>query len=97
VKTGDTFDLRAALEEDKLLGLRLDLAWRLRLGGPSSWGISVSKRRETASGREGKPTHLLTLLANEGETPGDLLRQLATVFDQGPVEVGASYPVKETP
>lgn len=63
-------------------GIRIDICWRLRMHGPGSWGATISKRRDTKSGAEGKPTHLLTLIADPDQSPSDLLRDIATALEQ---------------
>ncbi|MCA1569338.1 MAG: hypothetical protein LC798_03240 [Chloroflexi bacterium] len=63
------------------LGIRIELCWRLRFNGPGAYGAAISRRRQTKSGSEGKPTHLLTLMADEGESPSDLLRKVADLLD----------------
>jgi hypothetical protein len=79
----DAIDLTDVLQptwQDR--GIRIEISWRLRMNGPGAWGATVSKRRETKSGAEGKPTHLLTLIADPGQTASDLLRDVATALEQ---------------
>lgn len=73
------------------LGIRIDLHWRLRLGGPSSWGADISKRRMTKSGRnEGKPEHIVLLMADPGDSPSTLLRRVADILEMTePIPVNA--------
>jgi hypothetical protein len=79
----DSIDFTNVLQPDwKDLGIRIDVSWRLRMNGPGAWGATVSKRRETPSGREGKPVHLVTLIADSGQSPSDLLRDLAIALEQ---------------
>jgi hypothetical protein len=63
------------------LGLRIDLNRGFSFTHGKLWQASVSRRQETASGREGKPKKLLTLVSRGEETPADLLRQLAVVLE----------------
>lgn len=63
------------------LGLRIDLSRGYSFTHGALWLASVQRRRETASGREGKPEKLLTLTSRGDETPSDLLRQLAIVLE----------------
>jgi hypothetical protein len=72
----------------KDLGLRIELCWRLSLGGPGSWGATISRRRLTASDKEGKPERIITLLHDE--SPAELLRQIATLLEHD-----GSIPVTE--
>lgn len=66
------------------LGVRISLTHGLSLGrGEWMWVAVVEKRRETKSGREGKPERQWTLMAQEGGTPADLLRDLANLYDAG--------------
>ena len=92
--TDRSIDLSNVLSPDwKDLGVRIDLCWRLRLGNPGAWGANISKRRMTKSGNgEGKPEHIVLLLAEPGESPSTLLRQVADLLEQ--VE---PIPFSETP
>lgn len=79
----DAVDLTNVLPPDwQDLGIRIEVSWRLRMNGPGAWGATISKRRETKSGSEGKPRHLLTLIGTSGESPSDLLRDIATALEQ---------------
>lgn len=79
----DAIDLTNVLQPDwQDRGIRIEISWRLSMNGPGKWGASISKRRETKSGAEGKPTHLITLIADSGQSPSDLLRDLATALEQ---------------
>lgn len=64
------------------LGWRIDLSWRLRLTGGGLWAATISKRRETKAGREGKPDKVATIVE---EDPVKLLRQVADMFEAGEI------------
>lgn len=64
----------------------------LSLGTPAMrWGVRVEKPTTTKSGRAGKPERVTLLVATKGESPADLLRQLATMWDVGEVVPGETY------
>lgn len=69
-------------------GLTIRLEWRLRWGaGAGAWAAVIEEPRKTASGRAGKPTHVLTLVNDE--SPHALLREVADLLDPaGPEIVG---------
>lgn len=64
-----------------------DLGYRIELGQSMSvtkgpvWSAKIMRRRETKSGREGKPMHVLTLVHDDD--PIELLRQVAELFNEG--------------
>ncbi len=61
--------------------------------GGMTWGVMVEKPSVTASGRKGKPRQVVRLVATEDQTPADLLRHLATMWDVGTVVPGETYDV----
>lgn len=74
--------------------LRLTITGCLSMSSGMHWGIRIEKPTITKSGRKGKPECVFTLIANDGDTIPDLLRQVATMWEIGEVEVGKSYPAK---
>jgi hypothetical protein len=60
--------------------------------GPMAWGVRIEKPTITATGRKGKPRKVFLLVANEGQTVPDLLRQIAHMWELGTVEPGVEYP-----
>lgn len=46
--------------------------------GGNKWSVRIERPRTTASGRKGKPEHVLTLIADSAEA---VLRDLATMLD----------------
>lgn len=47
IQRREPIDLTNILTPDwKDLGIRLELCWRLRMGGGHAWGVTISKRRD---------------------------------------------------
>lgn len=66
-------------------GLRITLAPVVSFSSNGSkFGLRIERERETASGRQGKPVPIVLLINNPGESPADMLRTLAAVFEQEP-------------
>lgn len=70
-------------------GLTIRLEWRLRWSseGGGAWAAVIEEPRKTASGRAGKPTHVLTLVNDE--SPHALLREVADLLDPAGPEIVA--------
>lgn len=95
---GDTIDFAGHVPQkwsDPALVIRL--VQSLSFSSGSALAASIDVERTTASGRKGKPEHLITLRANEGDSTGDLLRQVAQMFDLGTVTIGKEYETDEDP
>jgi len=60
-------------------GLLVRIEYRLRWSGPGTWTAAIERPRRTASGRQGKPEHILTLCHDD--SPHALLRQVADLLD----------------
>lgn len=96
LKDGDSIDFLGAVPKtwnDPALVIKLER--RVSFTSGSVLAASIDVERLTASGRKGKPEHLLTLVANDGDSPADLLRQVAQMFSIGTVTIGESYPAEE--
>lgn len=86
---GMKFNLQAALEASQWRGLRIDLSKAMLLRelhgdeqGPY-WRADIYQNTETKSGREGKPKKIITIVSNGGESPADLLRSVAAIYEHG--------------
>lgn len=61
-------------------GLTIRLEYRLRWTGKGGvWAAVIEEPRKTASGRAGKPTHIITLVNDD--SPHALLREVADLLD----------------
>jgi hypothetical protein len=67
------------------MGLRLTLERVISFTEGHLWSLRIEKRRETKSGREGTPNRIVTLLGHKGDSPADLLRLMADLYDAGEV------------
>lgn len=68
-------------------GLRIELRWRIRLGGPGIYGAGIYRERITKSGNPGNPEHIITL--TDDGSPADLLRRVADIIDPNGPELVA--------
>lgn len=76
-------------------GLTIRLEYRLRwTGGAGAWAAVIEEPRKTASGRAGKPAHIITLVNDD--SPHALLREVADLLDpSGPEIVKPGQPAGE--
>ena len=87
------FNLQTALAESQWRGLRIDIAQAMLLReltgndpGPY-WRADIYQNVETPTGRQGKPKKIVTMVSNSGESPADLLRSVAAIYEQGDVSI----------
>lgn len=67
-------------------GLTVRLEWRLRwLGRGGVWAAVIEEPRKTASGRAGRPKHIITLVNDD--SPHALLREVADLLDPDGPEI----------
>lgn len=64
-------------------GLRITigpaLSWEAN--SPIKWSLAIERERVNASGKAMKPTKVVNIVNNEGETPADMLRVLASMLE----------------
>lgn len=89
-------NLAQEFAEDETNGLELHLERGLLLSGGQPLIIRIQKQRIIPSNRipaRFKRSKVATLVANtDQDTPAQLLRQLADIFDQGEVETRDGQP-----
>lgn len=69
------------------LGLRIDVSSRFTMSGEVRMAASISRRRLTPKGNEGKAQHILTLT---NDTAAEVLRDVADLLDPDDPEIESS-------
>lgn len=86
--TPASLNLKNLLDHNSGPGICVTLHRTLSLTtGDSGWGATIERKRLTKSGREGKPEHVILLVAGPDDNAGDLLRQIADLYDAGEVSI----------
>lgn len=84
----EDFNFAALVDNGVTLEVEKRMVVTLKTGDiRSDWAVGIYRNRLTKAGNPGKPEYVTALVARPGESPADLLRQLATLYDAGPVEV----------
>ena len=87
-KVGDTINLAETIAVRASEGVRIVISQGLCFSFPDpAYVVWVA---ECFEAKDRKP--FLRLAGHKGETPGDLLRQLAGIYDQGEVEIKEKGP-----
>lgn len=81
-KIGDTINLAATIDANRHDGTKIVVSQGLVFGSADAYVVWVA---ELFAPGTRKP--FLRLSGHKGETPGDIFRQLASICDQGQVEV----------
>lgn len=76
------------------VGLVIEVEGFLSFTDGMRWGLRITKPRYSSAGRRLKATQVINLVANEGQTVADLLREIARLFDTGNYVLGTPLPIE---